>query len=175
MVWHSYMLNPRKYLADAVRYDKWSLWTTNLPWLAIGASIDNKTFLYEPGERARRSFEARTGLAWVDLGNSLDMTQACPRCYREIRFVLTTCNHEKDWWTDQPNPPWEGFADKEFKARCSECDLVVDHEMLRALRFRKDIIALQQNDVPMAGTTLDAEGKQITQLSSLNPSAWVLY
>lgn len=42
MVWHSFMLNPRTYLEDCLRFGMMGLWKTGLPWKAVDAVIDTR-------------------------------------------------------------------------------------------------------------------------------------
>ncbi len=51
-----------------------------------------------------------------------------------------------------------GFADKEFHRMCENCKVLIDHNMLRAQKFRKDLELLLLKDVPMPGTVLDING-----------------
>jgi hypothetical protein len=55
MIWHSYMLNPRIYLDDSVRYTKHTLWRTSFPWKLIYKSIDD--------ERWTTALEAHSALS----------------------------------------------------------------------------------------------------------------
>ena len=158
MVWHSYMLNPQKYLDDALRCDKMSFWETNLPWSAINASIDNETFEYQPSQQSHDYFEAQTGLLWVNPSDLQDPMIECPRCDKAFSVPWTDCHHTSDWSIDQPEPLGTGFADKNFETSCTKCGLIIDHEMLKVQKFRKDIGAFHENNVPMAGTSLNSQG-----------------
>ena len=158
MVWHSYMLNPRKYLEDAHRYAKMVFWETNLPWLAIDASINSETFEYQPHEQSRSLFETRTRLSWDNAADLHNPVIECPRCYKELDVSWTGCNHKSDWSINQPDPLGTGLADKSFRTQCLKCDMSIDHEILRAQKFRQHITALQVDNVPMAGTYLGAKG-----------------
>jgi hypothetical protein len=60
MVWHAYMLNPRAYLEDCIRFGRMALWNTRMPWNAIAECIDPKTFVFEAGALAEASFTRLT-------------------------------------------------------------------------------------------------------------------
>ncbi|KAH4044073.1 hypothetical protein HBI24_240210 [Parastagonospora nodorum] len=158
MVWHAYMLNPRIYLEDSVRYTKPTLWRTAFPWARIYQIIDKETFEYSPGTES--VFEQATRLRWNSLQDERLATIKCPQC-------RTTCNLP---WT---RPPTEsvpetleiylandtGFAGSEFDHRCSTCSLVITHEKLRVGKFCDDTDSLIQNKRPLSGTILNAWGE----------------
>ena len=126
--------------------------------MAIDASVNNETFDYQPGEQARLFFEARTGLSWTDTSEPLAPVIKCPKCSEELNISLTRCHYNMNWLVDQTVSTGTGLADKDFGTRCLKCYLRIDHELLRAQKFRKDIMALNEEDIPMAGTGLSAEG-----------------
>ena len=164
MVWHSYMLNPRRYLEDCIRHGTMDFYVTGMPWALIDASIDHQTFAYEPPSQSRRFFEMSTGLSWDNADESPVIKPECPRCRLplNVRWTsLTTANH----WLQQ-EPVGTGYSDKGFKARCSSCTLEVTHEILRAQKFRKDAILLIKDNVPMPGTILSINGKLQLPLTS---------
>ena len=84
MVWHSYMLNPRSFFEDCLRYSTMDFWATGMPWTAVDASIDNSTFEYTCSDEARQLFEVKTGMPWNPL-EGIDRLPTigimCPRCY----------------------------------------------------------------------------------------------
>lgn len=79
MVLHSFILNPRNFLADCIRHGKMNLWTTGIPWQEVAAAIDNQSFAYEPGDNAKKLFESNTGRPWDNLHESPDYSLDCPR------------------------------------------------------------------------------------------------
>ncbi|GAQ39428.1 hypothetical protein AKAW_03305 [Aspergillus niger] len=68
MVWHSHMLNPRKYLEDCIRYGKMCVWGAGFPWELLDEQIDGTTFDYTATEEASRYFESQVGSSLADKG-----------------------------------------------------------------------------------------------------------
>ena len=158
LVWHSYMLNPRSFLADCLRAGKMKFWGTGLPWKAINATIDNGTFEYNPSEEARQRFESQTGRAWNNLNDPPIVKLSCPRCRREVTAFWTTSDVQAVWTMDKPGETGTGFADPDFEARCTHCPLVLNHDILRAQKFRNDMQILLLEGCPMPGTFLTLQG-----------------
>jgi len=160
MVWHAYMLNPRIYLEDSVRYTKQTLWRTSFPWERIFKIIDKETFDYSPGSKS--VFEQATRLSWDSLQDERLATVKCPKC-RAARTVL---------WTRPPTEPVPealeiylandtGFAGSGFEHRCSSCGLIITHEKLRVGKFCDDTDSLIHNKKPLSGTILNAWGEPL--------------
>jgi hypothetical protein len=158
MVWHAYMLNPRTYLEDSVRYTKQTLWRTCFPWGTIYQSIDNETFDFSPGDTAH--FWQTTGCWWDPLQDKGLATVKCPQC----------CEVSEVPWTQPPAHcgPEEleiylsydtGFAGSEFEHLCPHCSFIVTHEKLRVGKFCDDGQALLVFKRPFAGTILNAWGE----------------
>lgn len=158
MVWHAYMLNPRIYLEDSVRYTKQALWRTSFPWERIFKTIDKETFEYSPGSES--IFEHATRLSWNPLQDEHLATIKCPKCQ-------TKCTVP---WTQPPTDPFSetleiylkndtGFAGSEFEHRCSSCSLIITHEKLRVGKFCDDSDSLIHNKKPLSGTILNAWGE----------------
>lgn len=53
-----------------------------------------------------------------------------------------------------------GIADKSFSFSCP-CGTVINHELLKTQKFRKDMEALRFDDIPMPGTLLDIKGERM--------------
>jgi hypothetical protein len=158
MVWHAYMLNPRIYLEDSVRYTKQTLWRTSFPWKTIYEAIDNKTFDYNPGYE--KHFEQSTGRLWHPVQDDRLATVECPKCQKQLEIE----------WTKPPSTPGaatlenylvndSGFAGSEFGHCCRHCNLVITHERLRVAKFCDDAHALIHDKRPFAGTVLNAWGE----------------
>ncbi len=159
MVWHSYMLNPRDFLEDCVRYQKMNFWREGLPWAAINDCINNDSFEYVASEKARQLFESETGYAWDSLHDPPNITLDCPGCNRSLSVPWTTCSAGSTW-TNRFGVTGQGITEKDFVARCASCNVSSDHDLLRAQKFRKDVQRLLLKDVPMPGTILSIEGKK---------------
>ena len=167
MVWHSYMLNPRRFLEDCIRNGRMAFWQTGLPWVAVDASIDNESFAYTCSKEARHHFETETGLSWENTNQSPAIQPKCPKCYKEVNLAWTSCTSGTHWKTETPGESGSGYADKDFQEPCSSCSLVLDHEVLRSQKFRADVKALLMDDVPMPGTVLNIEGERSSMLQAI--------
>ena len=165
MVWHAYQLNPRDFLEDCLRYGKMKFWRTGLPWAAIDSCIDNDTFEFIPTAKAVRCFAKRSNCSWNSLDDLSEAQVKCPKC-KKVHPVPWTEWSSKSAWVVAKYEATErldgeilghGFADRNFSF-ASPCGFTIDHETLRTQKFRKDIEALQYEDVPMPGTLLTLDG-----------------
>jgi hypothetical protein len=91
MVWHAFMLNPRNYLEDCVRFGLKDLWATGLPWPAVNAAIDT-SFNYEVPDEGKKAWTAKTGRHWTNAQDSLVKNLQCPRCNQQLEIPWTTCS-----------------------------------------------------------------------------------
>lgn len=165
MVWHAYMLNPRDFLEDCLRQGKMRFWRSGLPWAVINPCIDNNSFEYTAGKPAMEYFETQTGHKWNSLDDSLNATISCPRCMKNLKFPQTGWHTPIAWQKSGQRKESElygeveaaGFSDKNFKVEC-QCGLVIDHEVYKVRKFRTDMQALHNLDVPMPGTVLSDTG-----------------
>lgn len=165
MVWHAYMLNPRDFLEDCLRQGKMRFWRAGLPWAAIDPCIDNDTFEYKNSYAAMERFEDRTGLQWESLNDSPTASIECPICTRCLYVPRTKWDSQRSWTRSSSLKDAElygelhaaGFSDNKFEVQC-QCGVIIDHELLRTLKFRRDIRALRNLDVPMPGTILNDQG-----------------
>lgn len=90
MVWHAFMLNPRNYFEDCIRFGLKDLWATGMPWPAVNAAIDT-SFMYEVPEAAKSAWTAKTGHRWANAEDSLTKKLQCPRCNQQLDIPWTTC------------------------------------------------------------------------------------
>ena len=165
MVWHAYMLNPRDFLEDCLRQGKMKFWRAGLPWSAINSSIDNNNFDYSASEAAKKHFEDRTGCPWNSLDDVSDATIECPSCRRQLSVRRTRWDLQHAWTKTSSQKDAAlygeleaaGFSDKQFEVQC-QCGIVIDHELRRTQKFRRDIKALRNLNVPMPGTILNDTG-----------------
>ena len=156
------MLNPRSYFEDCLRYGKMGLWMTGMPWEAVNNCIDNNTFEYLPSAAARHSFEGSTKHAWDCLDDSPIARVQCPnpKCQRMCEIPWTSLDKQHQWASaTDPGSGGAGFADPGFNEPCVTCGTVIDHKLLRAQKFRRDMQLLMTNDVPMPGTILSIGGR----------------
>lgn len=159
MVWHAYMLNPRNFFEDCIRYGKMQFWFTGMPWEAVDACIDEETFDYTPSAAARERFKQCTGLAWDSLDDPPHHTLQCPRCQRSVACPLTSCISEQQWHSPHSGETGNGFAEKHFNEACRSCNITLNHDLLKVTKFRRDLQLLLINDVPMPGTFLSIDGR----------------
>lgn len=157
MVWHSYMLNPRCFFEDCIRYGKMDFWVTGLPWNMINSCIDNSSFDYTPSNEAMRTFENVTGLAWDNLHDGPSKAIACPKCQYKVDCPWTTPTSYSTS-TGELVANGNGYADQSLYASCLSCGHVVTHDLLRIQKFRRDVQLLLKDDRPMPGTILSIEG-----------------
>ena len=159
MVWHSYMLNPRNFLEDCLRYGKMDLWTTGLPWEAINSCIDNESLEFVASENARIVFNRNTGLAWDSLEDEYLIPVKCPQCKTQMGCPPTTCLERYCWTAEKIGKAGTGFADPEFSQPCLTCRFVITHDRLRMQKLRNDVQSLLVDDLPMPGTILTTNGE----------------
>ena len=158
MVLHSFMLNPRNYLSDCIRYGKMELWAAGMPWSAVNAVIDNETFAYRPGGLAQKAFEAATGAPWDNLHEPPHTSVKCQKCKTSVHVPWTTC--EAPSRTQDPSKileKGEGYADADFWIFC-KCGLRISHDYLRSAKFVRDVQKVMVQSIPMPGGYLSTKG-----------------
>jgi hypothetical protein len=89
MVWHAFMLNPRNYIEDCIRFGLIDLWSTGIPWPAVNAAIDT-SFNYNIPEAGKAAFVSQTGHNWSNEEDSLTKKLLCPRCNQQLDIPWTT-------------------------------------------------------------------------------------
>lgn len=90
MVWHSFMLNPRDYYEDCIKFGLKDLWATGMPWVTVNEAIDND-FNYHVPENGQREFVELTGHQWDNGDDSLIKIIQCPACNKLTEVPWTTC------------------------------------------------------------------------------------
>ncbi|KAF2032414.1 hypothetical protein EK21DRAFT_99049 [Setomelanomma holmii] len=158
MVWHTFMLNPRTYLEDCIRYSKHRLWRTMFPWELIHGAIDNDTLKYNP--TPNQNFLRDAGHAWEPPALTAPKKISCPKCLGE---------HEVPWTQPPVNSRVEaleayltsdtGYAGPAFSHPSSFCELIITHEKLRVGKFCDDTDGLIDLQRPLAGTILNMWGE----------------
>ena len=159
MVLHAFILNPRNFFADCIRSGKINLWATGMPWQAVTAAIDNGSFEYRPSEAAQKHFTSQTGHPWSNLEEPPFATMTCPKCRETYHPEWTTCTSAQHWSSSPVGEGGHGFADTDFKIRCTSCQLFIDHDYLRCMKFLLDVQDLKTKRVPMPGTFLSLDGR----------------
>jgi hypothetical protein len=89
MVWHSFMLNPRNYLEDCIRFGLKDLWATGMPWPAVNEAIDT-SFNYTIPQTGMDNFTLKTGHKWNNVEDPMEKTLFCPRCQQQLEIPWTT-------------------------------------------------------------------------------------
>jgi len=147
MVWHAYMLNPRAYLEDCLRFGRLRLWHTRFPWQAAAEFVNSETFAYKPGQGAKGTFEHMTSIPYDNLSMKGERVVECPACYAVNRALWTTCV------SDSPKSSFEsladgeaiidgmlasghGYCDKGLELNCLFCSKAITHERLAARRYQ---------------------------------------
>ncbi|GME43994.1 uncharacterized protein LTHEOB_11898 [Neofusicoccum parvum] len=180
MVWHAHTLNPRIFFEDCLRYGCLDFWATGIPWVDINACIDNTTFDYDVDEVAKLNWRRGAQLSWDNLDDPLEKKLRCPVCVNGTSLSIP-------WSRNAGFPselysnfhPGDGYADSNFVEVCRGCQNSITHDTLQVSQFRKDISRLLKEDVPLAGTVLDRQGRPIHPMKRFtNPpyffaSAWI--
>ena len=101
-------------------------------------------------DSAKQVFQQSTGLAWDNLDDQPHKILTCPACPHRLHIPWTnwTCSAKRSIC----------FADHDFEALCSNCGAFINHDVLRAQKFRRDLQLLLTQDVPMPGTVLTLDG-----------------
>ncbi|KAJ5500148.1 hypothetical protein N7453_009199 [Penicillium expansum] len=153
MVWHAHSLNPRNFLEDCIRYGKMSTWVTGFPWEAIDRCIDNHTMEYTVSEQAQQLFEQKLNFKWNNLHDPPTKNVKCHCCgwanavpWTEARFGGLVAYAYKFS---------SGYADYSFEVKCFSCEHIIDHGRLKVAKFRKDLEAALDKDLPMPGAFRD--------------------
>lgn len=156
MVWHAHSLNPRNFLEDCIRYGKMSTWVTGFPWEAIDRGIDNHTMEYTVSEQAQQLFEQKLNLKWNNLHDPPTKNVKCHCCgwanavpWTEARFGGLVAYAYKFS---------SGYADYSFEVKCFSCEHIIDHGRLKVAKFRKDLEAALDKDLPMPGSFTNLYG-----------------
>ena len=156
MVLHSFMLNPRNFLEDCLRYGMMPLWNAGFPWHLVNTAIDNASFDYNPGEGSRTRFEQSTKHAWDNLDDPLTRKVSCGNCHRQWDQQYTNASFGSD--IKFAFETSAGYTDKSFEIQCTNCGSVTNHDALVLSKFRKDLELLVKDKVPMPGTILTIDG-----------------
>src|ERR1700759_4397277 len=157
MVWHAYMLNPRCFLEDCYRLGKLDFFATPFPWAAIDSCIDPDTFAFNASAEARKAFEGTVDLKWDNVDDAPHKTIICPMCESANNAEWSI---DSSWNAEMSQMnPGSGLADSEFHKNCDHCSFQIDHDSLRAQKFRNDVERLLQKGLPMPGTVLAPQGQ----------------
>jgi hypothetical protein len=154
MVWHAFMLNPRNYLEDCMRWGFRHTLYAGMPWRAINSSIDDH-FRYEISQTARDRWVSMTGRAWDNLDDPAIKIIKCPRCASPINIPWTTAAQP-----EEPRQDWDmkftgnGYGESALSHNCASCNLTITHDLLRVAKFKRDAECLLRDDYPMGGTVI---------------------
>lgn len=155
MVWHAYMLNPRIYLEDCLRFNKHQLWQTQFPWDKIYEAIDSETFEYH----AETQDSTQLGMPWNLLEDGSLKEVVCPECTNVCKLPWTLPPKSfspealEAYLADD-----KGYSGAKFLTACESCNLLLTHEKLRVGKFINDADLLIKDRIPLAGTALNIWG-----------------
>ena len=156
MVWHSHMLNPRSFLEDCIRYGRMSTWRTGFPFEAVNDCINDRTLEYRVQGQAQMLFEQQLNLKWDNIHDPPTKDLQCPRC-RKVKSIPWTEGGIGDVLREGFKKS-TGYADASFGTICRSCILIIDHELLRVVKFRRDVAALLNKERPMPGSVFNING-----------------
>jgi hypothetical protein len=100
MVWHAFMLNPRNYLEDCLRFGLKDLWSTGMPWTAVDSAIDS-SFNYNIPEEGKANFIGKTDHNWNNADDSLNKSLQCPQCSNKLEVPWTSCGMDDAKFADE--------------------------------------------------------------------------
>ncbi len=157
MVWHAYMLNPRTYLEDCIRYSRHMLWRTVFPWRLVYVFIDDKTFEYNPPSTT--TFDEKTKCPWDPFQDQELKRIICPQCSTPLTvpWALPPSTGTLEAMELYLQNDF-GFSGKSFEHDCSTCDLAITHEKLRVGKFIEDARQVLEHTRPLPGTVLSILG-----------------
>ncbi|KAG0634020.1 hypothetical protein HOY80DRAFT_912777, partial [Tuber brumale] len=138
MVWHSYMLNPRRYNEDCIWFGMSAMMNAAFPYEYIHEAIDADKWDYKLPGHATRYWERISSQAPDILEEILWKSPPkrlieCPTCAREIDVFICEVESEKRK---------HGWVSEEFAIDCGGCGMGITMESLCAEKFRKDIKSL---------------------------------
>lgn len=157
MVWHAFMLNPRTYLEDCIRFTKHALWRTSFPWQAISASIDEETYDYIQDDPVL--FQKITGRQGDPLMDEELKKITCPKCTTAATVPWTmppAASGQDALELYLSNDP--GFTGSGFQVDCQNCGFTITHEKLRVGKFIDDASSVLIDQRPLSGTILSRYG-----------------
>ena len=134
------------------------------PWSTIIPAIDNESFDYRTGEKAKQVFKDKTQMHWDNLDDSLSVSLQCSLCKRHCKAPWTEWD-KPDMWKSQGKAgfvgEWSahGFADRQYLHVC-ECKAQYTHDVLRLQKFQRDLKHLRTSSISMQGTILNSTGKE---------------
>ena len=156
MVLHAFLLNPRNFLEDCLRLNMMPLWYAGFPWHLVSTAINDQTFEYSPDVDATSHFEQLTGLNWDNLHDPGTRKITCGGCGHQWDWAYTNAAFGND--VNFAFESSQGYTDKGFELQCFNCARITNHQSLCLAKFRKDLVALMDEQVPMPGTILSLNG-----------------
>ncbi|GHJ90217.1 hypothetical protein NliqN6_6619 [Naganishia liquefaciens] len=136
MVWHSYMLNPRKYYEDCQR-DPGMESIARLgafPLELVTTYIDPVTFEYNPVRHEKTPPVNETLPIPTDPETST-FSLLCPQC---------NTNNTVPWLMHPSRP--HGYCQKQFQHRCA-CGLMITHDVLRVAKVCNDLVGVHSGTI----------------------------
>jgi len=151
MVWHAYMLSPLLFLEDCIRLRRLWFWRAGFPWSVVNECISSGLDYIT---RSAKFFEKRTGRAWTNEKDQDYKVLKCPTCTGALHSPWTTTKGPQDGGFKDG----VGYADSRFACQCPQCSFVVNREVLKVIKFRRDVRELFKRGTPLPGTVLPPGG-----------------
>ncbi|KAI5451536.1 hypothetical protein NCC49_001521 [Naganishia albida] len=157
MIWHAYMLNPRRYYEDCLRVPKLERLGQlgEFPLDLFTRSIDPSTFEYNP-PRPEKTPSARDSLPFPTNPEISTLTVVCPQCLTSNDVA----------WIKEP-PKAHGYCQKDFQHTCrnEECRMLITHDVLRVFRVCNDLVGVHDQKVKfLPGLALMPSSGDLTHL-----------
>ena len=152
MVWHTHMLNPRKYLEDCLRSGYRETWHAGMPWKAINSCIDDN-FQYHLPSQAQERWDHSTFRPWDNIFEKPTRDTRCPKCMKVAHLPWTTTSrppHDTTAWDMEDSGA--GYGEPGLSYDCLNCKQNINHDSLRLGRFKLDARFLLAEDTPLKGT-----------------------
>ncbi|KAG8904961.1 hypothetical protein FRB99_000963 [Tulasnella sp. 403] len=141
LVWHAYLLHPRTYYEDGIRYNSTLLRRGSFPLHEVARMFESDDH-HVPGSQAQERayrWESCTGQPWVlstsvnDDDPALATIQIrCPSCQEPLAAN----------WRDETGAGW---AQQGFRTTCSNCGMVVNKEAMGVAKFCDDLYKVAQS------------------------------
>lgn len=152
MVFHSYMLNPRAFLQDCLRYSMLGVWKAGFPWQYVERHLSPQSLNFEPPQTCTDAYERVYQEQWHNPGHGTTATLTCPGCGHEVSTSLLEIYDLDEAGQEKGN------LRLPIHATCSDCHQRLTQDSLVMARLRDDLRLLQGRQVPLPGTLLSAEG-----------------
>ncbi|KAA8909518.1 hypothetical protein TRICI_004469 [Trichomonascus ciferrii] len=166
MVWHAHMLNPHAYAEDCARQGAGHVWAAGMPWDLVHHAL-GADHQYYPSPGAVAFFEANVGRKWDNVDDPLTKKLECVRC---------GCLIKVPWFNIQLSDSSGGglrarhdemsYGHWGMRVRCGNCRVLYTHDVLRVLKFQRDLEHFFERGLALPGCVLRDED------ATLAPPLW---